>query len=54
MMCPCSAFSFLSAAFKTVVHAAKVAATSSSMDFMALPNAHAVNAANILFHVDRG
>jgi hypothetical protein len=35
------------------MHAAKVAATSSSLDFMAIPNDHAFNAANILFHVAR-
>ena len=45
---------FSSAAFKTVVHAAKVAATNSSLDFMAIPNDHAFNAANVLFHVARG
>jgi hypothetical protein len=32
-----------------VMHAAKVAATSSSLDFMAIPNDPAFNAANILF-----
>ena len=51
-MRPNNAFS--SVAFKTVMHAAKVAATSSSLDFMAIPNDHAFNAANILFHVARG
>jgi len=46
MMRPNSAFS--SAAFETVVHAAKVAATSSSLDFMAIPNDRTFNAANVL------
>ena len=47
-MRPNSAFS--SAAFNTVVHAASVTAASSSLRFMASPNDHAFNAANVLFH----